>query len=59
MNAAWTLTAPQTKTPLEEAPLYLPLATRYLPGEVTCTDNSWEAYRVAHCQALSSAPACS
>ena len=35
MNAARTMTAPQTKAPPEEAPLCLPLATRYLPGGVT------------------------
>ena len=28
MNAAWTLTAPQTKTPLEEAPLCLSASER-------------------------------
>ena len=43
MNAAWTLTAPQTKAPPEEAPLCLPLATLYLPGGLTCTDIPWEA----------------
>lgn len=57
MNAAWTLTAPQTKTPLEEAPLCLPLATRYLPDRLTCTDIPWEADQEALCRALLAAPA--
>ena len=58
MNAARTMTAPQTKAPPEEAPLCLPLATRYLPGGVTCTDIPWEADREALCRALLAAPAC-